>query len=260
MSTSLRQDQQNTGYLAIAAALRGRIARGELAPREQLPPIQELAQGYRTTAITVRRALRRLEEEGLVRVEHGVGTYVTDPVSGFERMGLPSFAAEMASREFQPETSVARRARGICRPGAAAALGLAPEAPLVLLGRVRRVNGAETAYQESYLPEALGEVVEGYTPDRSLYELLRQATGRIPAAAEERLRAAALPPEIASLFGISGTPVGWIALRTTFDAGGAPLVYDEAYFPAERMELRVYRTARQALLEYELPPAALAGP
>src|SRR5438874_9375286 len=104
MSTSLNHYQAGpgSGYLGIAAALRERITRGELPAGAQLPPIGELARQHATTAITARRALRALEEEGLVRVEHGVGTFVADWARGFDL--LPSFGAEMAARDLRVET------------------------------------------------------------------------------------------------------------------------------------------------------------
>src|SRR5436309_2534118 len=95
MSTSLIQIPAG-GYLSIAGRLREQILAGTLAPGVQLPPISELARRHDTTPVTVRRALRQLEEEGLVRVEHGVGTFAADWMRGFDL--LPSFSAEMASR------------------------------------------------------------------------------------------------------------------------------------------------------------------
>src|SRR6476469_3686184 len=90
--------REGSGASGIALALRRDIAAGRLSPAEQLPPINALAQAYRTTAITVRRALRTLEEEGLVRVEHGVGTFVADWSGRYDLLHLPSFSAQMAER------------------------------------------------------------------------------------------------------------------------------------------------------------------
>src|SRR5437660_708578 len=102
MSTALDYSDRR-GFVGIAEPLRRAIVRGELTPSSQLPPISELAQRHRTTAITVRRALRMLEEEGLVRVEHGVGTFVVDWAAGYDQLHLPAFAEELAP-EFQPTT------------------------------------------------------------------------------------------------------------------------------------------------------------
>jgi GntR family transcriptional regulator, N-acetylglucosamine utilization regulator len=252
MSISLQHGNRQRGsYQEIAAALREQITGGMLLPSTQLPAINELAREYRTTAITIRRALRMLEEQGLVRVEHGVGTFVADWSRTFDLLLLPSFAAEMAARDLRSETEI-RGCDWEAHSPAAAALGLEPGADLVRLARLRRIEGRPVAFQRSYLPQSLLEVVEAYTPDRSLYETLRDCTGRLPVAGEERLRAVSLPEDAArELEAPPGAP-GWSALRTTYDGAGVPLVYDEAYFAGDRVTLRVQRRANLTLLEYEV--------
>jgi DNA-binding FadR family transcriptional regulator len=59
--------------IAIAAELRSRIARGELAPGEPLPVEDELVVELGCSKPVVREALRILETEGLVEVRRGVG-------------------------------------------------------------------------------------------------------------------------------------------------------------------------------------------
>lgn len=64
-------------YLQLAAILRERIASGELAPRSKIPPIITLVAETGLSTMTVRRAIRVLAGEGLVRAIPGRGTYVT---------------------------------------------------------------------------------------------------------------------------------------------------------------------------------------
>jgi len=249
MSISL--SQPGSGYLAIAGALRSQITRGTAAPGEQLPPISELAQRFETTAITVRRALRQLEEEGLVRVEHGVGTFVADWSRGFDLLHLPSFSEEMGARKLRSETVVLGRETGVNCPTAGQALGLEPAAPLAVLSRLRKVEDVPVAFQRSYVDIRWSAVVERCTAETSLYDALRSAGGSTALTAEERLRATILPQSLWEPLQIEGT-AGWLAERTTLDAHGNPLVFDEAYFVGSRVTLRVHRRSGQALLEYEI--------
>jgi len=229
---------------------------GELTPRAQLPPIAELARTYDTTAITVRRALRDLESEGLIRVEHGVGTFVADWVRQFDLLHLPSFAAEMAAHDLRPQTEVLERGADLRRPEAAAALGVAPGAPVHVLTRLRRVNGCPIVLQHSFLHGSLRAVCDGYTPERSLYEMLREATGRAPFAADETIRAIQLTEAAARRLEAETGEPGFISARTTYDAVGQPLVYDEAFFPSSRVALEVRRRAGQTQFEYRIQPSA----
>src|SRR3954462_5104772 len=59
--------------IAIAAELRSRIARGELAPGAPLPVEDELVVELGCSKPVVREALRILETEGLVEVRRGIG-------------------------------------------------------------------------------------------------------------------------------------------------------------------------------------------
>lgn len=70
-----------TGAAEIAANLRRDIAKGSLAARERLAPERELAAQFGVARGTVREALNRLAEEGLVDIRPGSGTYVTENVS-----------------------------------------------------------------------------------------------------------------------------------------------------------------------------------
>jgi len=67
----------------IFVELRRQILKGELAPGERLPGERELALRYDTNRNTLREAVRRLEQLGLVSVRHGQGVTVAD----FRRSG-----------------------------------------------------------------------------------------------------------------------------------------------------------------------------
>lgn len=60
----------------LADLLRGRIESGALAPGDRLPSIVSLAQEYDLAPVTVRKAITRLRDEGLVESRVGWGTFV----------------------------------------------------------------------------------------------------------------------------------------------------------------------------------------
>jgi len=64
------------GSLRIADHLRQAIVDGRFAYGEQLPTERRLAEAFGASRTTIRRALERLEENGLVRRRVGSGTYV----------------------------------------------------------------------------------------------------------------------------------------------------------------------------------------
>ena len=57
----------------LAAVLREQAA--DMAPGERLPSVTALCQAYGLSVKTVRKAVRLLADEGLVRVVPGLGTF-----------------------------------------------------------------------------------------------------------------------------------------------------------------------------------------
>jgi GntR family transcriptional regulator len=63
-------------YLQLARLLRERIASGEYPPGRAIPSVERIRQETGLAVKTIRRAIGLLEEEGLVVVRPGWGTFV----------------------------------------------------------------------------------------------------------------------------------------------------------------------------------------
>ncbi|MEU8935452.1 GntR family transcriptional regulator [Streptomyces sp. NPDC048409] len=78
----------------LEARLRDDILNGTHEPGSLLPPERELAAGYGVTRTTLKHALTRLEQAGLLSTRHGIGTRILD----YLRVGgadlLPMLAAQ----------------------------------------------------------------------------------------------------------------------------------------------------------------------
>ena len=66
----------------IASQLRREINSGALQRFERFPPERSLASNYNVSRGTIRAAINRLENEGLVETRAGSGTYISKKVSG----------------------------------------------------------------------------------------------------------------------------------------------------------------------------------
>ncbi|MEQ0559047.1 GntR family transcriptional regulator [Amycolatopsis sp. NEAU-NG30] len=111
-------------YVAIADELRGRIARGELAPGARVPSTRRLAADHGVALATAAKALALLSQEGVVRAEPRSGTVVAGPdrreQRGLTRDRLVRTAIAIADAEGLGALSM----RGV-----AARLGVAAMAP-----------------------------------------------------------------------------------------------------------------------------------
>ena len=70
------RDAPDPPWVQLAAILRARIASGEISSR--LPGERALHQEFGLAPVTIRKAVRQLREEGLVRTTPGWGTYVIE--------------------------------------------------------------------------------------------------------------------------------------------------------------------------------------
>jgi DNA-binding GntR family transcriptional regulator len=66
-------------YRHVAEDLVARVDRSELMPGERLAPEARLAERYGVNRLTIRRALEELARAGIVRTEHGVGSFIAEP-------------------------------------------------------------------------------------------------------------------------------------------------------------------------------------
>src|SRR4029077_19429027 len=100
-------------YKQIADHLRAAIGKGRLREGDQLPSEAQLMSHYGVARMTVRNALRILQDEGLITAEHGRGVYVRarPPVRRLasdrfaqrhRKEGKAAFLAEAEQREAQP--------------------------------------------------------------------------------------------------------------------------------------------------------------
>ena len=82
-------------YEQIMEGIRRMIASGELSDGDALPSVRALANELKISALTVKKAYDRLEEEGLTRTVHGKGTFVSQV--------NPALVAEQHRKEIEAD-------------------------------------------------------------------------------------------------------------------------------------------------------------
>ena len=93
----------------IVEELRKRILGGEWKPGDFLPPERELSQTLGVTRVSLREALRMLEQESLIETRHGEGSQVRDftesaglgVLKHLVKLGLPSPELLRSTLEFR---------------------------------------------------------------------------------------------------------------------------------------------------------------
>src|SRR4051795_3684976 len=78
MAVAIDPTSDRPVFKQIADRLRAAIVAGELAPGARLPSEQELIDTLGVARGTIRQAMNLLRSEGLVRTEHGRGSFVRE--------------------------------------------------------------------------------------------------------------------------------------------------------------------------------------
>lgn len=218
--------------------LRGLIERGEWASGSQIPNEDRLCDMLGISRITVRHALRNLEEAGFLRREHGRGTFVRSATVVAGVRGLTSFTDEMKSMALSAGTRLLEARRLNADKEVADALEIAIGEPVVQLRRLRLGNGMPIGIQTSHLPESrVPGLYEDASNIQSLYGWLREHCGIAPVKAKEVYRVGRVAEADAELIAqAAGTPAFEVE-RIASDARG-PFEYTVSTMRADRYEIR----------------------
>jgi len=218
--------------------LRGLIEGGEWSAGAQLPNEDRLGEMLGISRITLRHALRNLEEAGLLRREHGRGTFVRSATLVAGVRGLTSFTEEMRTLALVATTTLIGADRIVAIEGIADALELAVGEPVVRLKRLRLGNGRPIGIQTSHLPEARVPGLFDDAPNvQSLYTWLEERCGIKPVKAKEVYRVGRVAPVDAELIQLAANTPAFEVERIAYDSRG-PFEYTLSTMRADRYEIR----------------------
>jgi GntR family transcriptional regulator len=222
-------------YQVIYEDLSSQISSGALGPDAQLPSETALAQRYGVSRMTVRQAVRQLQEEHRLTRRRGAGTFVTRPSGPRRRLNrLRSFADEIDATPSRVRNVVLRREVVTPPDDVVGELDLGEQQDVVLLERVRWVDDEPAAVQESWVPYAVAPMLarEDLAGD-SLYRTLQERYGlRLGWAEQEVAASAATAAQAESLAVPEGSPL--IATRRrTFDDTASPVEFARSWMRPE---------------------------
>jgi len=225
-------------YFQIAENLKQAIDDGALKPGDRLDNELDLAERLGVSRPTVRQAVQRLVEQGLVVRRRGLGTVVAAPRI-LRSVALTSLYDDLAASGRHPATTVLA-ARGIqADDELAAVLGLPPGAAVLSLERLRLADGTPLAIMHNYLPAGLLTGRPEDTLEKTgLYELLRSRGVELHAG-EQVIGARRAAAHEAKLLQAPRTATVLTMTRTTFDAGGHLVEHGSHAYLADRYSFKM---------------------
>ena len=226
-------------WIQAVALVRGEIEKGILQPGMRLAPERELCQQLGISRVTLRKALARLVDEGVLSASHGRGWYVSDVMPRKEwPNSLESFSETAARMGLRAHSTVLRAEASAASIDEAERLGIAPGTPLFCLERVRFLTGVPIAVDLTRVPMTLVPAIETIDfSDRSLYAALADA-GVEPVRADSTIEATKADARIAEHLAMPpGDPL-LVMHQLALDAQQEPLFTSTIRYAGDRYRLR----------------------
>jgi GntR family transcriptional regulator len=196
------------------------------------PGEMDLVQAYDVSRHTVREALRRLRDAGVLDSARGRGTVVRRDIE--QPLGsLYSLFREVEARGME-QASVVLSQQVETDTGAAVALGLGEREPLFSLERIRLVDGEPLAHDRVWLPATVaGILVQADFTHAALYDELATRCGVRLTGGRERISALAPSPKQRQLLAIPRAVACLLVQRTGY-VGSEPVEWRKTVVRGDR--------------------------
>ena len=232
-------------YIRIKEEIERQIYEGVIKVGEKFPSELEMARKFQVSRETFRSAVKKLEEEGKVRIKHGVGTFVIRPLdpipSSIDRLSSTGEMIQNAGlEEGEQQFSIHMEP---CQEEWAEFLQMKPGEPAMVIERIRMANDEPVSYNLNILPYALvGEAFERSPLKGSLMKYMaKECSVQLTSANTEIIVPLAADPHVKKLQVHKDVTV--ILLKQThFDQNHNPVLFSYDYFRNDVFKFWIQRT------------------
>lgn len=235
-------------YIQITESLINQIEMGELAPGEQLPPERELSERLGVNRMTLRRALRVLETQGLIVRKHGVGTYIAAPKIDRSMEVVFRFTSGMQQRGFTPGARIISLEQTAVDAALARELAVAVSSLVYRILRLRSINQEPVMLENYTIPAGRFPGLDRHDLEkRSIYEVMENEYGVTIVRARQSFE-----PVVASAFESElldvepGAPL-MLEKRISYDQYNQPIEYGKDRYRGDR-----FRFVTEAAAPFDL--------
>lgn len=230
-------------YYQLTQILRKRIQSGELKPGDQIPVEDALCREYGVSRGTVRQAISRLVQQGLVSRHQGRGTFVNAPRLGPAFFTLTSFDEEMREQHRRPSTQLLALEVTPAISTIAERLELTVGEPVIHIVRLRLADDQPVVHETRYLAQALcPDLVNDDLEAESVHSLLIHKYSIPLVRTIHTVEARTLSPEETRLLQVEPGTAAFFVDRltyTTSDKGDCPAVLYQAIYRGDDYQFKV---------------------
>ncbi len=227
-------------YQQIAAALRCDIVSQQIASGSSIGTQSELAKRFGVSLITIKKAIRILEDERLVVSRQGKGTFVQEALLQEGGGTFTCLSSAFKKQNLNP-TVIIRKMKEISTPVTL------PENILDILGpkciyveRTHNLDQTVVGFTKIYIPVEIGcQITSEELSNHSLYHLCQAKLGFRLGRATQTIRAEKANESIAEVLRVpNNTPLLYFS-RESYSEDGQLLEYAERFFEYTQCSFRV---------------------
>jgi DNA-binding GntR family transcriptional regulator len=220
-------------HLQIAQILTMRLEAGEWSTASPPATEQSLCREFGVSRTTVRQALSRLKQAGLLESRPGVGTR---GVASAVKRRVAGSASDLLHASLDTRSRVVELGDIASPLPVASFFGIAPGDPVWHFVRVHSLNARALSVVDSYLPVEFGRGFARTALKRPMHELLWQRFGLRQARSVHTIRVARADVDVATLLGVAlASPVLRVQSRI-YLADGSPVRWVENSFREDGYE------------------------
>ncbi|MCM2435806.1 GntR family transcriptional regulator [Agrobacterium rosae] len=229
----------------LGEIFRLKIANGELKANDPFPTEDQISKTYGVSRMTVRLALAKLVNEGFIRRQQGVGSFVnpkglmrpdeTQPVTR-DMSDVKSTTNILEAAGKTVSTKVISFSLGKPTQRIAEQLDIAESDMIFHFERVRFADEEPVVLEKIWVPERICSSLSQRDVEGSVYRVLADRFGLNVTAAHQALRAEIADEELAAVLQVNiGSPIMRVA-GVSYTETGAPVEVEESWFRSDMME------------------------
>lgn len=243
--------QNQPMYRFIADDLRDKIADGRLAAGSKLSTEGELSKEYEASRNTVREAIRRLTDEGLLESRPGQGTFVAqlkdpfvtvltaDPKTGFGGGEGTTYLSKIREEHRVPENTVPKVEVLPASDAVARLLDLAPKTQVVSRSQDRYIDGIlwskqTTFYLMDFIVKGASDLLMAKDIEGGAVPYLADEIGVKQTGYRDWITGRLATEDEQAAFGIGHNAAVFVHSRVAFDQNNMPMRLTVTIFPVDR--------------------------
>jgi len=243
-------------YRHIADDLRAQIKDGQLKPNAKLPTEGDLSETYEASRNTVREAIRRLTDEGLLESRPGQGTFVAtridpfvtvltaDPKTGFGGGETAAYLSRVHEEHRVPASSIPKVEVVTVSGAVAGLLNIPLGSQVVSRSQNRYIDNIPWSIQTSFylmefITKGATKLLMALDIEEGSVAYLADEIGIRQTGYRDWITGRLATEEEQAFFGIGHNAAVFVDSRVAFDQNNTPMRLTVTIFPVDRNQLIV---------------------